>query len=108
MTPMLPMIRVISLAASIGVLVASPIVARPAVSQTQAEHDAALAAMKRGEVMDYAKIRRRAETHLKGQLVGARLRQTGRGWIYEVRVRQANGAVVFAILDARTGQQIKR
>lgn len=79
----------------------------PATHQSSDEQDAALEAMRRGEIMSYAKIRRRAEARLKGKLVGAKLRRTGRGWIYEVRVRKEDGAVVFAILDARTGNEIR-
>ena len=86
---------------------AEPYQSNQARDENPSEQDEALAAMKRGEIMGYAKIRRRAETRLGGQLVGARLRMTGRGWVYEVKVRKKGGRVVFAILDAKSGRQIK-
>lgn len=72
------------------------------------DQDAALGAIRRGEILPYGRIKRRAEKQLQGRLVGERLRQTGQGWVYEVRVRRPDGRVVFGILDARTGQLIGR
>ena len=72
------------------------------------EQDAALQAIQRGEILPYAKIRKRAEQTFKGQLVGERLRRSNMGWVYEVRVRQNDGRVVFGLLDAATGKEIKK
>lgn len=75
---------------------------------TYREQDAALQAMQRGEILPYAKIRKRAEQTFKGQLVGERLRRSNKGWVYEVRVRQGDGRVVFGLLDAATGKEVKK
>jgi len=67
------------------------------------EHDDVLRAIKRGELMSYAKIKRIAEARLNGVVVGQKLRRTNKGWQYDLRVRRKNGKVVVAIVDARTG-----
>ncbi len=72
------------------------------------EHDEALKAIKRGDILSYSKIKKRVELQLNGRMVGERLRRTNRGWVYEVRVRQNKGRVVFAIIDARTGKILQQ
>jgi len=68
------------------------------------EHDDVLRAIKRGELMSYAKIKRIAEAKLHGVVVGQKLRRTNRGWQYDLRVRRKDGKVLVAIVDARTGE----
>ncbi len=68
------------------------------------EHDDVLQAIKRGELMSYAKIKRIAEAKLQGVVVGQKLRRTNRGWQYDLRVRRKDGKVMVAIVDARTGE----
>lgn len=68
------------------------------------EHDDVLKAIKRGELMSYAKIKRIAESKLNGVVVGQQLRRTNRGWQYDLRIRRKDGKVLVAIVDARTGR----
>ncbi|SDE53149.1 MULTISPECIES: PepSY domain-containing protein [Kordiimonas] len=68
------------------------------------EHDDVLQAIKRGELMTYAKIKRIAEAKLQGVVVGQKLRRTNRGWQYDLRIRRKDGKVMVAIVDARTGE----
>jgi uncharacterized membrane protein YkoI len=68
------------------------------------EHDDVLRAIKRGELMSYAKIKRIAESKLNGVVVGQKLRRTNRGWQYDLRIRRSNGHVLVAIVDAKTGE----
>lgn len=73
-------------------------------AQTRGEQDHALEMMKRGEVMPYSRIKKIAETQLHGRMVGERFFRSNRGWIYEVRVLRQDGRVVFAVIDAKTGE----
>jgi len=68
------------------------------------DQDAALKALKRGDILPYAKIKKRAEKQLGGRVVGSNLRRTNKGWQYDLRVRRDNGKVVVAIVDARSGK----
>lgn len=70
------------------------------------EHDDVLKAIKRGELMSYAKIKRIAEARLHGVVVGQQLRRTNRGWQYYLRIRKKDGKVIVAIMDARTGEVV--
>ncbi len=72
--------------------------------QQRDDHNDALSAIKRGEILSLGKIKGVVERKLKGKMVGERLRRTNRGWIYEVRVRRDDGKVMFAIVDAATGR----
>jgi hypothetical protein len=84
----------------IGVLVHSPPV--------DDDHDDALKAIKRGEILSYDRIRSIAERELGGKMVGERLRRTNRGWVYEIRVRRNDGKVVFAIINAGSGKIVSK
>ena len=77
-------------------------------AQAANDQNAALEAIKRGEILSYSKIKKRVEKQLGGKIVGERLRRTNRGWIYEIRARQSDGRVVFAIVDAKTGRVIQK
>ncbi len=72
------------------------------------DHDDALKAIKRGEILSYDRIRSIAERELGGKMVGERLRRTNRGWVYEVRVRRNDGKVVFAIINAGSGKIVSK
>ncbi|UTW56359.1 PepSY domain-containing protein [Kordiimonas sp. SCSIO 12610] len=72
------------------------------------DHDDALKAIKRGEILSYDRIKSVAERELGGKMVGERLRRTNQGWVYEVRVRRNDGKVVFAIINAGSGKVISK
>ncbi len=75
-----------------------------AMDRPERDHDAALEAIKRGEILSYKQIRKIIRKNLKGKVVGERLRRTNQGWVYELRVRQEDGHVVFAVINAKTGK----
>ncbi|MBL4789113.1 MAG: PepSY domain-containing protein [Kordiimonadaceae bacterium] len=68
------------------------------------EHDDALQAIKRGEIMSYSQIKKIAERQLKGRVVDLKLRRTNRGWQYFLRISRNDGHVVAAVVDAKTGK----
>lgn len=68
------------------------------------DQNAALKALKRGDILPYAQIRRKVEQSLGGQVVGSNLRRTNKGWQYDLRVRRDNGKVLVAIVDAKSGR----
>ncbi|MCK0068700.1 PepSY domain-containing protein [Kordiimonas laminariae] len=68
------------------------------------EHDEALKAIKRGDIMSYSQIRKIVQSKLKGRVVNIQLRRTNRGWQYFMRVSKNNGRVVAAVVDARNGK----
>lgn len=68
------------------------------------EHDDALKAIKRGEIMSYSQIKRAVEDRLGGRVVDIKLRRTNRGWQYFLRVSRKDGRVVAAVVDAQTAR----
>lgn len=84
--------------------IAAPLSFSVSAAQATNEHDDVLRAIKRGELMSYAKIKRIAEAKLNGVVVGQKLRRTNRGWQYDLRVRRKDGKVLVAIVNARTGE----
>ncbi|GHF22735.1 hypothetical protein GCM10017044_16370 [Kordiimonas sediminis] len=76
--------------------------------QASDDHNDALAAIKRGEILPYSKIRRIVQKKMGGKIIGERLRRTNRGWVYELRIRGDKGKILFAIVDARTGKILNR
>lgn len=85
-------------------IVALMAMASPVVAHAADDQNAALKALKRGEILPYAKIKRKVEQSVGGQIVGSNLRRTNRGWQYDLRLRRKNGKVVVAIVDAKTGR----
>lgn len=68
------------------------------------DQDTALEASKKGEIIAYKRVRQTVRDLKLGKLVGQRLRRTNQGWIYELRLRQAAGRVVFVRMNAKTGE----
>lgn len=68
------------------------------------EHDDALKAIKRGEIMSYSQIKRSVENRLGGRVVDIKLRRTNRGWRYFLRVSRKDGRVVAATVDAKSAR----
>lgn len=61
-------------------------------------------ALRRGEIMTLARIKNIVQSRLKGRVVSQRLRRTNRGWQYYLRLRQDDGNVISAVVDAKTGE----
>jgi uncharacterized iron-regulated membrane protein len=75
----------------------------PALAQ-QDQNDA-LKARKRGNLIPYGQISRRAERQFKGRVVGQRVRQYSRNrWVYELRILRQDGQVISVVIDAHTGE----
>jgi len=68
------------------------------------EHDDALQAIKRGEIMSFSQIKRSVESRLGGRVVDIKLRRTNRGWQYFLRVSRQDGRVVAAVVDGKTAR----
>ena len=65
----------------------------------------ALKARKRGNLIPYGKISRRAERQFGGRVVGQRVRQYSRDrWVYELRILRQDGQVISVVIDAQTGE----
>lgn len=79
------------------------LVALPAMGQSD-EQDRVRDALRRGEILSYAEIRRRAQARFDGRVVGQSLRPRGRGWIYDLRLLRKDGTVLSVQIDARTGR----
>ena len=75
--------------------------------QSRDEHDEALKAIKRGEIMSYSQIKRSVESRLGARVVNLRLRRTNNGWRYYLRLSRQDGRVVAATVDAKTGRIIR-
>ncbi len=75
----------------------------PALAQ-QDQNDA-LKARKRGNLIPYGKISRRAERQFGGRVVGQRVRQySSNRWVYELRILRKDGQVISVVIDAHTGE----
>ncbi len=68
------------------------------------DHDDALKAIKRGEIMSYSQIKRSVQSRLGGRVVDIKLRLTNRGWQYFLRLTRKDGRVVAAVVDGATGR----
>jgi len=73
-----------------------------------ADQAAALEALMSGDILPYSQLRKAIEKSLEAKLVGERLRLTNEGWVYEVRARQEHGRMIFAVINARDGQIMRR
>ena len=76
--------------------------------QTQHEQRAARAAVKAGDVMPYAKLKKKIEKETGGRIIGQRLRKTGHGWLYELRLRMKKGHIRYVMVEGATGKIIRR
>ena len=71
----------------------------------QQDQNDALRARKRGNLIPYGKISRRAERQFKGRVVGQRVRQYSKDrWVYELRILRQDGQVISVVMDAHTGE----
>lgn len=75
--------------------------------QSRDEHDEALQAIKRGEIMSYSQIKKSVENRLGARVVNLRLRRTNNGWRYYLRLSRKDGRVVAATVDAKNGRIIR-
>lgn len=71
----------------------------------QQDQNDALKARKRGNLIPYGKISRRAVRQFGGRVVGQRVRQySSNRWVYELRILRQDGQVISVVIDAHTGE----
>lgn len=83
-------------------------VGKPAQEQPQQEQKEARAALKSGAIIPYAKLKKAIEQKTGGRIIGQRLRKTGAGWVYELRLRMKKGKIQYIRVDGATGTITKR
>jgi hypothetical protein len=82
-----------------------------AVSQNLLEaldHDSALDARRRGEILPLEVVLARVRSSLGGEVVGVSLERSGQQWVYGFRVFGTDGNRATVHVDARTAQIIGR
>jgi uncharacterized membrane protein YkoI len=87
-----------------GPFVAQAVAVEAVLVAARDEHDDALQAIKRGEIMSYSQIKRSVESRLGGRVVNLRLRRTNNGWRYYLRLSRKDGRVVAATVNAKNGR----
>jgi len=92
-----------ALVAAIGVLVAGA----PAAARSDRDHEAARAALARGEILPLTRILAVVAQQSPGDILEVELERHDSRFEYEVRVLTAAGKVVEFHLDARTGALLK-
>ena len=85
----------------------------PAVASGQAQaeafdHDSALAARRRGDILPLELVLSRVRPALGGEVVGVALERSGDRWTYRFRVLGADRNRATVQVDARTAQVIGR
>ncbi len=82
-----------------------------AVPETGVAHqdqDEALKGRKKGDLIPYGQIARKAERQFGGRVVGQKLRQTGADqWIYELKILKDDGKVLTVVMDAKNGKVLR-
>ncbi len=71
------------------------------------DHERARTALEKGEVLPLTTILVRAETLLHGRLIEAELEREDGIWMYEIKLLRADGRLVEAYFDARTGELLE-
>lgn len=67
------------------------------------DHDAARAALQRGEVRPLAELLTAVRDKLPGEVVGVEIERKDGRWFYEFRVAGKGGRLFEVYVDARTG-----
>jgi hypothetical protein len=67
------------------------------------------AATARGELLAYAKLAKRVNAKIPGEVVRVQLfRRNSSIWVYEIAVLGVDGRYTFAVVDAATGDVIRK
>lgn len=67
------------------------------------DHDAARAAVERGEIRSLTEVLKDVHGKLPGEVVGVEIEREGGRWLYEFRLVDGNGHLFEAYVDARKG-----
>lgn len=68
------------------------------------DHDTALSALSRGEIVRLEIVLAAVKTAVPGEVVGVELRRRQGNWLYELKVLSPEGVAMHVLVDARTGQ----
>ena len=71
------------------------------------DHERARRMLERGEILPLSEILKRAGPKVTGEIVSVHLEKEDGVWVYEIKYISANGRVIEAYLDAKSGQIIK-
>ncbi len=82
--------------------------ADPAAAIARQDQDEALKGRKKGDLIPYGQIARKAERQFGGRVVGQQLRQTGADqWVYELKILKDDGKVLTVVMDAKNGKVLR-
>ena len=79
----------------------------PARADDVRDHDRARQALLAGEILPLKSILERVEREQPGQVMEVELEQKSAGWIYEVKLLQAEGRLLKLHVDARSGEILR-
>jgi uncharacterized membrane protein YkoI len=98
------------LTAAAGFLAALACASAPSAagSERKRDHEAALTALRRGEILPLAEILTKVRQHTPGELIAVELERERGVFIYEIRVLTPTGSVRKVDLNARTGAVLPR
>ena len=71
------------------------------------DHERSRQAFQSGEILPLRTVLDKVETAHPGHILEIELERENRQWIYEVKMLQADGAVIKLDVDARTGNILK-
>ncbi len=75
--------------------------------EDERDHERALRAVARGEILPLTEILARAEEILRGRMIEAELERDDGRWFYELTLLGPEGRVVEALFDAETAELLE-
>ncbi len=79
-----------------------------ALASDKGDHERALQAVQSGQVMPLAKVLALVEKAHPGQVLEVELEHEKQQWHYEIKLLQPDGRLMKLLVDARTGEVLKR
>ncbi len=79
-----------------------------ALASDKGDHERALQAVQSGQVMPLAKVLALVEKAHPGQVLEVALEHEKQQWHYEIKLLQPDGRLMKLLVDARTGEVLKR
>ena len=79
-----------------------------ALASDKGDHERALQAVQSGQVMPLAKVLALVEKAHPGQVLEVALEHEKQQWQYEIKLLQPDGRLMKLLVDARTGEILKR
>lgn len=76
-------------------------------AEPQHDHDRARQALLAGEILPLKTILDRVEREQPGQVMEVELEQKSAGWMYEIKLLQAEGRLIKLYVDARSGDILR-